>query len=145
MTLFVFFGLMYAADDAWNEILRGNTLSEEMHKEAFLLSQRLISSPGEPSEWNSTNVSTVGLAYQRHVLDSKKLAEFIAISLADYEGAKEALGTGYDFYFAVQDSDGNVLFETEKKLTNYSRVSSVTRYCFLDGSKVTMVFALGEE
>jgi hypothetical protein len=144
MTFFIFLGLFYMADASWGEIVAARDATWDLHQKAVLLSHALISSPGEPVLWNNTTVRTVGFSYTRNVLDPEKLSAFVSLASTDYEKAKTVLGTQYDFYLAVRDS-GGILFETEKKPDNYTKVVSVTRECMLQETQVTLVLVLGEE
>ena len=77
-----------------------------MENAAMAASDSLVRQPGIPQAWNSTNVTTIGLASQENVLNETKLAEFVAM---DYNEIKRLLGiANYEFYFEVRYPNGTL-------------------------------------
>jgi hypothetical protein len=77
-----------------------------MESAAMSVSDTLVRQPGIPEGWNSTNVTTIGLASQENVLNESKLSEFMAM---DYGSIKSLLGiANYEFYFEVRYPNGTL-------------------------------------
>lgn len=77
-----------------------------MESAAMSASDSLVRQPGIPQGWNSTNVTTIGLASQENVLNETKLSEFVGM---DYNEIKRLLGiANYEFYFEVRYPNGTL-------------------------------------
>ena len=67
----------------------------------------LVSSPGEPVEWENellADVNIIGLASTRNVIDDEKIQQFSTFLGSDYEAMRELIGSGgYDFNLRLID------------------------------------------
>ncbi|MCX6814919.1 MAG: hypothetical protein NTY20_04710 [Candidatus Aenigmarchaeota archaeon] len=77
-----------------------------MENTAMTVSDSLVRQPGIPRDWNSTNVTTIGLASQENVLNETKLSEFLNMN---DNTIKSLLGiANYEFYFEVRYPNGTL-------------------------------------
>jgi hypothetical protein len=77
-----------------------------MENAAMSASDSIVRHPGIPADWNSTTVTTIGLASEENVLNESKLAEFMAM---DDSAIKSLLGiANYEFYFEVRYPNGTL-------------------------------------
>ncbi|MEW6329538.1 MAG: hypothetical protein AB1468_05480, partial [Candidatus Micrarchaeota archaeon] len=78
-------------------------------------SSALISTPGDPADWENladedfdANAHAVGLARERNVLDSRKLARLSELNSTKYFEIKTLLGLAkYDVRLSVVNASGN--------------------------------------
>jgi hypothetical protein len=99
--ILVMFALSYTLSQS-----RQQTDMSVMESAAMSASDSLVRQPGIPEGWNSTNVTTIGLASQENVLNETKLAEFAGMN---YNTIKGLLGiANYEFYFEVRYPNGSL-------------------------------------
>ena len=95
---------------SWNYINIQNTdrtLFSEMQVSGLDISDILIRVPGNPENWNETNVLSIGLASSENVLNKTKVEQFVNM---DYGITKNILGLpDMEYYFAVQHLNGTVM------------------------------------
>ena len=103
---------------------------------AIPVSDLLLKTPGTPPHWEEDpeNVEGIGLVSSQNILAEGKLGNFTGIS---YEDAKETMGLSEEFYFYVEDFEGNRLHETGNS-TIGDQAISLTRFALLNGEKVRM-------
>lgn len=108
-----------------------------MDSAAITISDLLIKSPGVPENWEEgpSGAGTLGLAGSQNVLDPEKVSNFTSL---DYNSSKEVLGVEGDFYFYVEDLEGNRLYETGLAELGEG-VVPVMRFGVLEGEIVRMV------
>ena len=73
--------------------------------EGRIISDNLISE-GFPSNWNSSNVMTVGITDNNNQVNETKLQNLININ---YDETRNLLRTKYDYYFFFKDQNGSVI------------------------------------
>jgi hypothetical protein len=80
------------------------------------IAEKLVRTPGYPSNWSAENVTVVGLANEPRILDNEKVLAFIDLmndskmssnagcnGITNYECNKALLGVGkHDFYLELQ-------------------------------------------
>ncbi len=121
--------------DAWdnnNTNIAEKQLTSRMESEAITILETFLKSKGIPENWNSTTVQTVGLVTSQNELSASRLLNFTSMSYAD---AKTALKVDYEFYFYVEDMDGNRLYAQGNSSIGNKAVS-LTRFAVLNTSRV---------
>jgi len=104
----------------WNSIvLRWDEASAQnsMASSAFLASESLLATRGEPTGWemlpaNMTgNVTAIGLVNGRNELNPQKLSALVADNATAYSTIKARLGLQlYDFGLSVEDITGDTVY-----------------------------------
>jgi hypothetical protein len=131
----------------WNSIaLRWNRAAaqEGMETSAYLASESLLATPGEPESWEMLpaidgNVSAIGLVNGRNELDRLKLERMAQANSTSYSLIKARLGMQrYEFGMRITDLGGNdVHFEFGKFSIGSSGNAIVfERFGILDGEPV---------
>ncbi|MDD5022951.1 MAG: hypothetical protein PHU63_02170 [Candidatus ainarchaeum sp.] len=113
------------------------TKKTELEAQAISLSDILIKSPGVPKNWeneNSEEINMIGLASSDNIIDEDKVKKFINMS---YSENKEIFGIENDFYFYIEDLNGNRLYQTGNSTIEKQSVT-VTRFGVLDNIEVKM-------
>jgi len=110
-------------------------MSEAEHTTTFL-----VSTPGYPENWNSTNVDIPGFAESENVLDTEKIEEFGELG---YQEQRRLLHA-YHYRLVFKDREGEIIETEERELDfglepeqNANTVVPVTRTVLLDfGNRV---------
>jgi hypothetical protein len=74
--------IMVAINSQWGIMLKTAGDSESkmaVEKAAYLTTFYLINGPGHPANWNSSNVTIIGLANNLNVIDQRKFIELMKI------------------------------------------------------------------
>ncbi|MEM2963222.1 MAG: hypothetical protein QXW70_00795 [Candidatus Anstonellales archaeon] len=103
-----------------------------MEQSAIVASDILLKSSGYPHNWNQSNVQAIGLASSPHVLSVDKILAFKNIS---YNTSKKLLGIVDEFYFYIDDIEGNRIHEVGNSTSSELSIS-VVRFALLDGKMV---------
>ncbi len=120
LSLAIFVSIMLTLVGIWSTVgtqVRDVESRRELQMISLAVSDMLVRSPGSPNNWNSTNVSSIGLAKIERILDLAKIREFLKM---DYYDVKDkvrlgGLGTGlyesktFDFQVYFADMNGNNL------------------------------------
>ncbi|MBN2122329.1 hypothetical protein JW721_04735 [Candidatus Micrarchaeota archaeon] len=122
-------------------------LSEMMGRDrldstSIAVSDMLIKTPGVPENWEDgpSDVWAIGLATTQNVLSKEKVANFTAL---DYNESREIMGLDGDYYFYIEDLDGNRLHEAGVAELGEG-VAPVLRFGILEGEIVKVeVFVHG--
>lgn len=78
----------------------------EMENAAMSAADSLMRQPGVPESWNSSTVTTIGLASRENVLNETKVGYFLGM---ENDTIKSLLGVeNYDLYFEVRYSNGTL-------------------------------------
>jgi hypothetical protein len=103
---------------------------------AISVSDMLVKSQGAPKKWENdpSNAEAIGLAESANVLSESKIETFI---MMDYDESRELMGIDYEYYFFVEELNGNMLYE-KGNVTVENQAISVTRFAILDDEKVRM-------
>ncbi len=112
-------------------------LKQRIYSEAYQLSEILVNDPGEPPDWNLSNVKRIGL---QHQLKKKNLVSSYKINLLNescekfgYSFIKDKLGVPQDVDFRLS------VFKDDKLLVScgidkrYSIKESLSRTVYIDG------------
>lgn len=103
----------------------------------------LVRSPGVPSDWNSTDVYTLGLVERLNVLDKNKINEFNSLPKSEIQ---ELLGIrGFDFSFRVRAVNGTVLHDYGSSPTVLEDVIVIRRIAVYEDIPVHVEFGLWRE
>ena len=98
----------------------------------------LTKSGGYPADWESENVSIIGLANKPFVLDSQKVALFESM---DYSLVKEKLGLqGYDFVFDLNSSLPGLNKSIGASIDNNKTIFQLTRNTVYAGGDAVVTF-----
>ncbi len=110
VAILLFTGVYVFLMNAYGNIqVTPDEFDELVVKTAFVNS-RLLSSPGEPSNWTQASVLQLGLALNRVVIEPDKLASFLNLSQTNLSRTTELLGIqGYRFYFNLTHLNGSTL------------------------------------
>jgi len=104
--LFVF------ATNFWNIVafrFSEKTLRSSLELAALDISDMLIKTPGLPGSWqdDTAKIFSLGLAKESHVLDAKKVRNFVNMS---YDRTKNLFGIPqYEFYFQLKETNGSLI------------------------------------
>lgn len=101
----------------------------------------MVKSQGRPADWekNASGIQMLGLANYPYVLSSAKLSNFTNLS---YSAAKTMIGTTADFYWYVEDTSGNRLYEAGNSSVQSNVKVSIMRDAMLNGQAVRMRLTL---
>lgn len=80
---------------------------DDMVLDAKLLSNHLVSA-GYPTDWDSSNVTQIGLTDGEMRIKKEKVEEFFGIADTDYPRSRRLLSTTHDYYVTFEDSEGNL-------------------------------------
>ncbi len=103
---------------------------------AIQVANRLLGSPGYPSDWNATNVQLIGLSSERGVMDQSKFQNLLDLLAqpGGYDQVRQMLGLGpYQFYISMTNPDGSPILINGQPAqggdppTNATSVSSIKR------------------
>jgi hypothetical protein len=115
---------------------------DRLDSAAIAVSDMLVKTPGVPGNWEEDPSSAwaVGLAESQNVLIGEKVANFTAL---DYNASKEIMGIDGDYYFYIEDLEGNRLHEAGVPELGEG-VAPVLRFGILEGEIVKVeVFVHG--
>jgi len=109
ITFIMFLSFVAYIDNVWTEnIVNAAVAGSYFEEKKMQLSSLdlLVSTPGEPYNWDENNVSSVGLVWERGILDYEKVEMIISLTSSNYTKAMEALGLEKDFYLFISSMDG---------------------------------------
>ena len=118
---------------------------EELTTNAKVMSSYLVST-GYPTNWNSSDVTLIGLTDGQNKLVKEKVDTFSSISLSDYSMARRLLSATNNFYVYFEDSQNSTIF-----IGNYSfigkdysyddpdNIIKIVRYVFYNSTIIKMV------
>jgi len=105
-----------------------------------------ILSEGNPKDWNSENVITIGILTDGKI-DDEKLEEFYELS-SDYDRTKILFNTKYDYYFFLGEPmilDAGNIEGIGKAPEEYDNLVKITRFTVYDNEPVTAYLYIYEE
>ena len=108
----ILFAFIISLWNLYSTRLSENIYSEELQLLSFQITDLLVKSQGEPTNWenNPENVSVIGLKLNPNYLDSNKINAFLTL---DYNLTKELFNIErFDFNFKILDLNGNTISET---------------------------------
>jgi hypothetical protein len=116
----------------WNVVQYNVKTSADADIIAIQVANRLLDSPGYPSDWNATNVQLIGLSSERGVIDQSKFQNLINMlgngSSSNYTKARELLGLGpYQLCVSLTYPNGTVTQGGNCNFGNTTSVSIITR------------------
>lgn len=112
-SILVFALLITLFFSAWNSVLSDQTefkQEDEMRLQGRHTTTFLVSTRGDPEDWNSTNVRIPGFARPDQVIQAEKLEEFRDI---DYERQKDLM-KAENFYLAIRNSSMVVKYKGDE-------------------------------
>jgi len=116
--------------------IQSTLTKNRLEAEAISISDILIKSPGNPSDWekNQSEIKMLGLAIEGNVLSDAKISNFTNMS---YSSAQNYLGLDDQFYFYIENMNGNRLYQFGNN-TFGDQVIVITRFAVLNGEKILM-------
>ena len=112
VSLFVLVVILF--EISWDSVLSAINMSgsENYQHAAYRIMDDLLETPGDPRDWNSSNVNMIGIAKSRDVIDGDKFVSFVDIVDDNYTRAKELLGvSSYEFYGNLSYPNGTGIVE----------------------------------
>ncbi len=117
LSLAIFVSILLTLVTVWSSIdaqVRDVESRRELQTLSLSVSDLLVRNPGNPIDWNSTNVKSIGLATEERVLSLNKITAIMGMGYDDVKsrlrlGGLSMLqsdGTAYDFDVVFVDSDG---------------------------------------
>ncbi len=119
LSIAIFLSMLFTLMSVWSTIdiqIRDLESRRDIQTLSVTISDSLVRSSGNPIDWNSTNVQSIGLANSERVLSLRKIHELMKIQ---YYEVKSKLRVGstnihspektYDFFMFFTDMDGNNL------------------------------------
>jgi len=94
---------------------------EELQMQLALsgISDALVLSPGDPSDWESTvkeNASSFGLASEKNVLSDQKLSALQSLNQTQYDAVREKMGAGrHQVYIEARSGNGTLFYSFGRK------------------------------
>lgn len=149
-SIIIFFLVVSVTIFAWNYTINKNTEQvnfNEMENKALMISDIIIRSQGQPPDWDTGNVQTIGLASEENVINQTKTLQFITM---DYNIIRQLWGIrSYNFYLEMQYINGTTIQTNGNNITkgtypiNTSRfVVPVERYVLYNGKVSKLSFIL---
>ena len=106
IVMIAFMVLLNAWSEANNEVIQNQKL-ESLLQRVILISNILTRTPGLPSDWNATNVKSIGLSSREGVLSESKVLELKSLN---YDTSKFLMGIKTEeFYITITDINGTIL------------------------------------
>lgn len=112
----------------------------ELLIDAKVIASSLISE-GYPTDWNTSNVTRVGLTDGDYHIVQEKLDSFNSFS---YDDRADAIGTTKDYYFYLQYTNGTKFNQLGLNGSTADKLVQVTRIAIYEDVFVRMVFYLWE-
>ncbi len=134
VVIFIYYGYAHSISQDPGDI------TFDLLMDAKAISGSLITK-GSPNEWNKTNVDIVGLTNGNQRIVQEKLDMF---SNMTYGYTKTKLKTPYDFYFYLEELEGNSININGKEgigmeTDSADNIVSLTRVVIYDSRLVNMV------
>lgn len=130
----------------WNsELSRKNDMEARkwMEESARTTSNQLVTSQGDPSDWqnlqelNESSLHSLGLVDSRNMLNQKKVDKLSLLSNTNYALIKRVIGLeAYNVTIYLISNKSSMIFGTEP--ASEEGVISVDRFALLNDSKVTI-------
>ena len=123
---------------------QGNLLDEseaewqEMIIDSKAITSSLISA-GYPENWTNETVNVIGLTDGNYRINTTKIMLFRNMS---YKRAREILKTRFNFYFFIQDKNGNKFYDAGLNATDHKFLVQTTRFVIYNSSLHRMVLHL---
>jgi|WetSurMetagenome_2_1015567.scaffolds.fasta_scaffold14584_2 hypothetical protein len=120
MAYFIFFLALTMAVLMWTNFIDTIDSRERLTDFEDLtgnIAEKLVRTPGDPSNWSSDHVSAIGLAYEPRTLGPEKILAFIDLmndskpstacpGISNYECNKHLLGVGkHEFFLALKETN----------------------------------------
>ncbi len=120
--------------------IAGEKILYEMKNSAVQISNQLVMTPGNPSNWQlGGDANLYGLALSRRALSLQKLDAFRAL---DYNSAKSRMGIAdYDFYIKIEQ-DLNKVYEAGNAKGNAEFAINSSRVVGYNGKNAIFYFTL---
>ena len=130
ISIAIFIILIVAIIISWNTYsirLKDRIIYDDMLYNAYQITDLLVNSQGEPSNWNYSNVQVIGLAHNDHNISTNKLNALYNLS---YSKSKELFNIErYEFYLQITNSSnynlvnpyGNISIPSSEDVTKIRR------------------------
>ena len=119
LAYFIFLMVLSIAFYMWDSTILDITQSEKIYgieETCNDISEKLLRTQGNPKNWTSSNVLSVGLADENRILNPDKILNFVSMmNESGYEDNAYLMGAGkYDFYFNLTNLAGNSIIINNK-------------------------------
>ena len=128
----------------WNYVNIQNQqqiLFDEVETLTLSISDSLIRTKGLPEDWNTSDVSSIGLSSEENVLNVTKVSYFLTMGNSEYNRTRAILTGGYDFFFNLTDINGTAHGTIGSKPQDRMTIP-IERYCLYDERIAKLEFAL---
>lgn len=148
IALSIFLLVIIIIMDVWGNVRERRSSFEQIASMQMLthdIADNLIRSEGDPPNWTSQNVKSVGLAKEDHVLSESKLKNFTEM---DYNDLRQIFGINCEFYFKITGLDNVIISINDNEVTqgrepaNATDLISVKRLALLNQTPVKVYFML---
>ncbi len=134
IVIFIYYGFAYTLNQDPSDII------SDLIMEAKAISSSLVTG-GAPADWNQSSVEIIGLTDGDQRLMQEKLDMFADMG---YHETKTKLRTPYDYYFYLEDVEGNIIpINGEQGIgleaNNSDNLVSITRVVVYDSKLTSMV------
>lgn len=128
----------------WNYVNIQNQqqiLFDEVETLALSVSDSLIRTKGLPEDWNTSDVSSIGLSSEENVLNVTKVSYFLTMGNSEYNRTRAILTGGYDFFFNLTDINGTAHGTIGNKPQDRMTIP-IERYCLYNERIAKLEFAM---
>lgn len=133
---------------SWNAIsssYQQQQADSQMESALLSVSDTLVLSPGNPSDWETSalsNASLIGIASARNVLSPAKAAALQSLNSTSYDAARGRLGAGrFDLFIAITGQSGATLYSFGREANpGNESISAIStqRMALMNGSIVSL-------
>lgn len=127
----------------WGRTVENIRIKEErseMENLVLSISDQMVKSPGMPSDWNRTNIKSIGLAEEDNVLDSMKVSNFTSLGA---DKTKYLLGIeNYNFIFRLRNTNEIIFVEYGSLPITASEVVIIRRIVLYENLPTMMEFGV---
>lgn len=105
----IFFFVIVLVISAWNYTSTQSAEQldfNEAESTALTVSDSIIRTQGIPTDWNTSNVRSIGLADEANILNDTKLLRFASLS---YQTSRVLLTGEFNFYFELRQLDNKLV------------------------------------
>ncbi|MCK4335830.1 MAG: hypothetical protein KAW40_03860 [Candidatus Aenigmarchaeota archaeon] len=128
----------------WNYVNIQNQqqiLFDEVETLTLSISDSLIRTKGLPEDWNTSDVSSIGLSSEENVLNVTKVSYFLTMGNSEYNRTRAILTGGYDFFFNLTDINGTAHGTIGNKPQDRMTIP-IERYCLYNERIAKLEFAM---
>ncbi|MFH1447834.1 MAG: hypothetical protein ABIG39_03135 [Candidatus Micrarchaeota archaeon] len=146
LSIAIFVSVLITVISIWHNVdiqIKDLENRRDMQLISIAVSDSLIRSPGNPEDWNETNVQSIGLALEERVLSLDKIYRLMELG---YDAAKSRMRLGMLSYQAPEKTHEFYLFFSDKEGYNLTGgiAKSPVAYYSRDPSRTRLLYELNE-